>query len=195
MGASSIFVVSLYRALEQLGRVAIPGSPDSCLARGISKLRLIEDCATTAGWFPPASMQELGMIWLWRLIEQPRRLLRRNLDAPVFLWHVLNQRLRPPAAGRSESEDVSVCDRRTIPPKNKRNISDILVAAYPAAAGGDGSGLLFSNPQGSVRPIDFAQDKKQAHPRPAHHPFGAGRHLRAAALRPDPLKNIKVGMR
>lgn len=42
---------------------------------------------------PPSWAQEMGMIWLWRLIQQPRRLLRRNLDAPVFLWHVLKQRL------------------------------------------------------------------------------------------------------
>jgi N-acetylglucosaminyldiphosphoundecaprenol N-acetyl-beta-D-mannosaminyltransferase len=41
---------------------------------------------------PPAWAQKIGMIWLWRLIQQPRRLLRRNLDAPVFIYHVLKQR-------------------------------------------------------------------------------------------------------
>ncbi|MCC5841305.1 MAG: WecB/TagA/CpsF family glycosyltransferase [Opitutales bacterium] len=33
---------------------------------------------------PPAWMQKLGLIWLWRLCQEPRRLFRRNLDSPVF---------------------------------------------------------------------------------------------------------------
>lgn len=43
---------------------------------------------------PPMWAQELGMTSIWRLVQEPRRLLRRNLDAPVFLWHVLKQRLK-----------------------------------------------------------------------------------------------------
>lgn len=42
---------------------------------------------------PPMWAQEMGMTWLWRLIQQPRRLFRRNLDTPLFLYHVLLQKL------------------------------------------------------------------------------------------------------
>lgn len=43
---------------------------------------------------PPVWAQRWGMIWLYRLCQEPRRLLRRNLDTPVFLARVLTQRLR-----------------------------------------------------------------------------------------------------
>jgi N-acetylglucosaminyldiphosphoundecaprenol N-acetyl-beta-D-mannosaminyltransferase len=39
--------------------------------------------------------QRLGLEWLPRLIQQPRRLWRRMfVSAPVFVWHVLLQRLK-----------------------------------------------------------------------------------------------------
>lgn len=41
---------------------------------------------------PPAWMQKLGLIWLWRLCQEPRRLFRRNLDSPVFLLRALLRR-------------------------------------------------------------------------------------------------------
>lgn len=41
---------------------------------------------------PPRWAQNLGLIGPWRLIQQPRRLLRRNLDSPLFLLRVLKQR-------------------------------------------------------------------------------------------------------
>jgi N-acetylglucosaminyldiphosphoundecaprenol N-acetyl-beta-D-mannosaminyltransferase len=38
--------------------------------------------------------QRLGLEWLPRLIQQPRRLWRRMfVSAPIFVWHVLRQRL------------------------------------------------------------------------------------------------------
>lgn len=38
--------------------------------------------------------QRLGLEWLPRLVQQPRRLWRRmGVSAPIFLWHVLRQRL------------------------------------------------------------------------------------------------------
>jgi N-acetylglucosaminyldiphosphoundecaprenol N-acetyl-beta-D-mannosaminyltransferase len=38
--------------------------------------------------------QRLGLEWLPRLVQQPRRLWRRMfVSAPVFLWHVFRQRL------------------------------------------------------------------------------------------------------
>jgi N-acetylglucosaminyldiphosphoundecaprenol N-acetyl-beta-D-mannosaminyltransferase len=43
---------------------------------------------------PPAFMQRLGLIWLFRLFQEPRRLFRRNLDSPIFLFRVILQRLR-----------------------------------------------------------------------------------------------------
>jgi N-acetylglucosaminyldiphosphoundecaprenol N-acetyl-beta-D-mannosaminyltransferase len=41
---------------------------------------------------PPRWIQRAGLIWLYRLCQEPRRLLRRNLDAPLFLFHVARQR-------------------------------------------------------------------------------------------------------
>lgn len=39
--------------------------------------------------------QRLGLEWLPRLIQQPRRLWRRMfVSAPIFLWHVIKARLR-----------------------------------------------------------------------------------------------------
>jgi N-acetylglucosaminyldiphosphoundecaprenol N-acetyl-beta-D-mannosaminyltransferase len=39
--------------------------------------------------------QRLGVEWLPRLIQQPRRLWRRMfVSAPVFLWHVVKQRVK-----------------------------------------------------------------------------------------------------
>jgi len=41
------------------------------------------------------TFQRLGLEWLPRLIQQPRRLWRRTLvSAPVFLWHVVKQKVR-----------------------------------------------------------------------------------------------------
>jgi N-acetylglucosaminyldiphosphoundecaprenol N-acetyl-beta-D-mannosaminyltransferase len=41
---------------------------------------------------PARWMQRAGLIWLYRFCQEPRRLLRRNLDAPLFLVHVVRQR-------------------------------------------------------------------------------------------------------
>jgi N-acetylglucosaminyldiphosphoundecaprenol N-acetyl-beta-D-mannosaminyltransferase len=39
--------------------------------------------------------QRLGLEWLPRLLQEPKRLWRRmGVSAPIFLWHVLRQRLR-----------------------------------------------------------------------------------------------------
>jgi N-acetylglucosaminyldiphosphoundecaprenol N-acetyl-beta-D-mannosaminyltransferase len=42
---------------------------------------------------PPPWAQRRGLIWLFRLCQEPRRLWRRNLDGPVFLARVLWQRM------------------------------------------------------------------------------------------------------
>jgi N-acetylglucosaminyldiphosphoundecaprenol N-acetyl-beta-D-mannosaminyltransferase len=37
--------------------------------------------------------QRLGLEWLPRLLQEPRRLWRRMfVSAPIFVWHVLKQR-------------------------------------------------------------------------------------------------------
>lgn len=43
---------------------------------------------------PPLWVQKLGLTWLVRLCQEPRRLIRRNLASPVFVYHVLKDRLR-----------------------------------------------------------------------------------------------------
>ena len=43
---------------------------------------------------PPRVFQHLGVDWLFRLVQQPRRLWRRTfVSAPIFVWHVLRARL------------------------------------------------------------------------------------------------------
>jgi N-acetylglucosaminyldiphosphoundecaprenol N-acetyl-beta-D-mannosaminyltransferase len=45
----------------------------------------------------PRWIRSIGLEWVYRLVQEPRRLWRRNLDSPLFLFHVLLQKLRPPA--------------------------------------------------------------------------------------------------
>ena len=62
----------------------------------------IRDCAP---WIKRA-----GLHWLHRLIQNPRKLWRRNLFIiPTFLWHITLQltgmrRYRPPPVGKREPE-------------------------------------------------------------------------------------------
>jgi N-acetylglucosaminyldiphosphoundecaprenol N-acetyl-beta-D-mannosaminyltransferase len=42
---------------------------------------------------PPAWVERAGLHWLYRLVKNPGRLWRRNLDSPVFLAHVFWDRL------------------------------------------------------------------------------------------------------
>lgn len=43
---------------------------------------------------PPKWVEQAGLHWAYRLAKNPRRLWRRNLDSPVFLAHVVADRLR-----------------------------------------------------------------------------------------------------
>jgi len=43
---------------------------------------------------PPKWVERYGLHWLYRLLKNPRRLWRRNLDSPMFLGRVLADRLR-----------------------------------------------------------------------------------------------------
>jgi N-acetylglucosaminyldiphosphoundecaprenol N-acetyl-beta-D-mannosaminyltransferase len=43
---------------------------------------------------PPRWIEKVGLHWAYRLLRNPRRLWRRNLDSPLFLAHVLADRLR-----------------------------------------------------------------------------------------------------
>ena len=38
---------------------------------------------------PPAWLQSLGLTWLIRLLQEPRRLIRRNLYSPIFVYLAL----------------------------------------------------------------------------------------------------------
>ena len=42
---------------------------------------------------PPVFLQKFGLIWLYRLVQEPRRLWRRNIDAPVFVVRAFLTRL------------------------------------------------------------------------------------------------------
>jgi N-acetylglucosaminyldiphosphoundecaprenol N-acetyl-beta-D-mannosaminyltransferase len=43
---------------------------------------------------PPAWVERAGLHWLYRLVRNPRRLWRRNLDSPLFLANVACDRFR-----------------------------------------------------------------------------------------------------
>lgn len=42
----------------------------------------------------PAWIRSLGLEWAYRLVQEPKRMWRRNLDSPIFLSRVLCQLLR-----------------------------------------------------------------------------------------------------
>ena len=44
---------------------------------------------------PPSFFRRYGLQWLLRLVQEPRRLWRRTfVSAPIFVWHVLRERVR-----------------------------------------------------------------------------------------------------
>jgi len=43
---------------------------------------------------PPKWVERAGLHWAYRLMKDPKRLWRRNLDIPLFLGHVVADRLR-----------------------------------------------------------------------------------------------------
>jgi len=51
---------------------------------------------------PPKWVQKMGLIFLYRFFQEPKRLWRRNLDSPVFLCRVLRQRFKRPEGTRSK---------------------------------------------------------------------------------------------
>ena len=57
----------------------------------------------------PAWIRNAGMEWLYRLIKEPRRMWRRNLDGPLFMMRVIWQRVvrafRVYLAGRRAGEE------------------------------------------------------------------------------------------
>jgi N-acetylglucosaminyldiphosphoundecaprenol N-acetyl-beta-D-mannosaminyltransferase len=43
---------------------------------------------------PPEWVHNIGFAWLYRLLHEPRRLWRRNVEGVVFMWLVVRARLR-----------------------------------------------------------------------------------------------------
>lgn len=62
-------------------------------ARLIAPVGGVFDFYTGRVKLPPRWMQQAGLIWLYRFCQEPRRLFRRNMDTPLFLFHVVRQRL------------------------------------------------------------------------------------------------------
>ena len=42
----------------------------------------------------PGIIRKLGLEWAWRLVENPKRMWRRNIDSPIFLAKVIAQRIK-----------------------------------------------------------------------------------------------------
>jgi N-acetylglucosaminyldiphosphoundecaprenol N-acetyl-beta-D-mannosaminyltransferase len=53
----------------------------------------------------PEWIRKLGVEWLYRLLREPKRLWRRNLDSPLFVWEVLKQRFGAGAGGQEKAQD------------------------------------------------------------------------------------------
>ncbi len=43
---------------------------------------------------PPRWVQKMGLTFLIRIFQEPRRMFRRTMDLPVFMFHVFQQRFR-----------------------------------------------------------------------------------------------------
>lgn len=56
----------------------------------------------------PAWIRAIGGEWAYRLLREPRRLWRRNVDSPVFLWRLAVQRLRTRAYPETRTVQVRV---------------------------------------------------------------------------------------
>jgi len=56
-----------------------------------------------ANW-APAWIRGFGLEWAYRLIREPKRMWRRNIDSPIFLSRVLYQLLRMRTAPHDTSE-------------------------------------------------------------------------------------------
>lgn len=65
----------------------------------------------------PAFMRKAGLEWAYRLIREPRRLWRRSLESPRFVFRVIRQRLaRPkysPSIGLLRTRDTVGADRHS----------------------------------------------------------------------------------
>lgn len=69
------------------------------------QVKLIAPIGGAFDWYtgriklPPLWMQRAGLQWLHRLVQEPRRLWRRNLDSPIFLarvvWQTCAERFLP----------------------------------------------------------------------------------------------------
>jgi N-acetylglucosaminyldiphosphoundecaprenol N-acetyl-beta-D-mannosaminyltransferase len=57
---------------------------------------------------PPKWVERCGLHWAHRLVRNPRRLWRRNLDSPLFLARVAADRLR--GAGQAVASDSAGID-------------------------------------------------------------------------------------
>jgi len=42
----------------------------------------------------PKIVRKLGIEWIWRLVQNPKRMWRRNIDSPVFLIKVIGQKIK-----------------------------------------------------------------------------------------------------
>jgi N-acetylglucosaminyldiphosphoundecaprenol N-acetyl-beta-D-mannosaminyltransferase len=59
--------------------------------------------AGTIPWAPPL-IRRAGLEWAYRLLQEPGRLWRRNLDSPLFLARIMKQRMAQAVRGRDVAE-------------------------------------------------------------------------------------------
>jgi N-acetylglucosaminyldiphosphoundecaprenol N-acetyl-beta-D-mannosaminyltransferase len=55
----------------------------------------------------PAIVRNLGIEWAWRLIQNPRRMWRRNIDSPIFLAKVFAQKFKM-MLGKKDSNPIKM---------------------------------------------------------------------------------------
>jgi len=77
----------------------------------------------------PASIRRVGLEWAYRLAKEPKRLWHRNLEAPLFVFKIICQRLHTPKhsllfQGRIQAEKN--IRRHRYQPKRDTSVRDAL---------------------------------------------------------------------
>jgi N-acetylglucosaminyldiphosphoundecaprenol N-acetyl-beta-D-mannosaminyltransferase len=68
----------------------------------------------------PGWIRKIGMEWAYRFALEPRRMWRRNLDSPLFLMHVVGQRISRTFGFVNDEVVRAISEERTWRPRRKQ---------------------------------------------------------------------------
>jgi N-acetylglucosaminyldiphosphoundecaprenol N-acetyl-beta-D-mannosaminyltransferase len=99
----------------------------------------------------PRFVRRCGIEWAYRLVVEPRRMWRRNLDSPLFLMHVLAQAGMDRLTGRT---------RRTSP--ERRHAAGVALAAELASRLPAGVNEVGSARDDALVPVPVAPGEEES---------------------------------